>query len=182
MCSRSISPSTYWDRLGWKDTFARPQYTERQYAYSSALRAIGVYTPQIVVNGRAEGVGDESEMEALAAQTTAAPRGASGRNRGFSGGGRQSGRARRLRAAPTSGSRAISPHGRSRGRARRERRPTLPYKDVVREMILLGKWRGEAASFPLPGGAKSGLAEAAIVQGVGCGPVIAAENADLAPG
>ncbi len=25
---------------------------------------------------------------------------------------------------------------------------TLPYKDVVREMILLGKWRGEAAASP----------------------------------
>ena len=29
---------------------------------------------------------------------------------------------------------------------------TLPYKDVVREMVLLGKWRGEAATFPVPGG------------------------------
>ncbi|MGB3583761.1 MAG: DUF1223 domain-containing protein, partial [Roseiarcus sp.] len=51
---------------------------------------------------------------------------------------------------------------------------TLPYKDVVRELTLLGHWRGEAATFPVPGGAESGLAEAAIVQGVGCGPVIAA--------
>ena len=33
--------------------------------------------------------------------------------------------------------------------------------------------RGEAAGAPLPGGAESSLAEAAIVQGV-CGPVIAA--------
>ena len=29
---------------------------------------------------------------------------------------------------------------------------TLPYKDIVREMVLLGKWRGEAATFPVPGG------------------------------
>ena len=41
-------------------------------------------------------------------------------------------------------------------------------------MILLGKWRGEAASFPLPGGAEAGLAEAAIVQASGAGPVMAA--------
>ena len=33
---------------------------------------------------------------------------------------------------------------------------TLPYKDVVREMVLLGHWRGEAATFPLPGGARAG--------------------------
>ena len=67
---------TYWDRLGWKDTFATPQYTQRQYDYSTAMHGSGVYTPQIVVNGRAEGVGDEvSEMEALARKTD---RGASG--------------------------------------------------------------------------------------------------------
>ena len=51
---------------------------------------------------------------------------------------------------------------------------TLPYKDVVREMVLLGKWRGEAASFPLPGASDPGLAEAALVQGAGCGPILAA--------
>ena len=51
---------------------------------------------------------------------------------------------------------------------------TLPYKDVVREMVLLGKWRGEAASFPLAGAGEPGLAEAAIVQGNGCGPILAA--------
>ena len=43
----------YWDRLGWKDTFARHEYTERQYAYARALGGDGVYTPQIVVNGHA---------------------------------------------------------------------------------------------------------------------------------
>ena len=51
---------------------------------------------------------------------------------------------------------------------------TLPYKDVVREMVLLGKWRGEAATFPVPGGSDPGLAEAAIVQTNGAGPIFAA--------
>ena len=50
---------------------------------------------------------------------------------------------------------------------------TLPYKHVVREMVLLGKWRGEAATFPVPGG-DPGLAEAAIVQASGAGPILAA--------
>ena len=50
---------------------------------------------------------------------------------------------------------------------------TLPYKHVVREMVLLGKWRGEAATFPVPSG-DSSLAEAAIVQGSGAGPILAA--------
>ncbi|MEP7329649.1 MAG: DUF1223 domain-containing protein [Betaproteobacteria bacterium] len=42
----------YWDRLGWKDRFATPQFTARQYA---ALRSSGetfVYTPQVLVQGK----------------------------------------------------------------------------------------------------------------------------------
>ncbi len=26
----------YWDRLGWKDVFAKPEYTARKYAYALA--------------------------------------------------------------------------------------------------------------------------------------------------
>ena len=49
----------YWDRLGWKDTFSKHAWTERQYAYARALARDGVYTPQVVVNGRVEGDGLE---------------------------------------------------------------------------------------------------------------------------
>ena len=44
---------TYWDYLGWKDTFANPEFTKRQRAYGRALGAANVYTPQIVLNGSA---------------------------------------------------------------------------------------------------------------------------------
>ncbi len=37
----------------------QPAYTERQYAYARSLGDSGVYTPEVVVNGRAAGVGDE---------------------------------------------------------------------------------------------------------------------------
>ena len=47
----------YWDRLGWKDTFSKHAWTERQYAYAQAMGHDGVYTPQIVVNGRTAGDG-----------------------------------------------------------------------------------------------------------------------------
>lgn len=42
----------YWDRIGWKDRFADPAYSERQrdYARSGALR--NVYTPGFVLDGR----------------------------------------------------------------------------------------------------------------------------------
>ena len=42
----------YWDRLGWKDRFATPANTARQYQVMRANRSTFVYTPQVVVQGR----------------------------------------------------------------------------------------------------------------------------------
>lgn len=47
----------YWDYLGWKDVNARPEYTQRQEAYNKALQKKGVYTPQMIINGRKQVVG-----------------------------------------------------------------------------------------------------------------------------
>jgi hypothetical protein len=41
----------YWDRLGWKDRFAREEYTSRQQAYSTAWGTSSVYTPGFVFDG-----------------------------------------------------------------------------------------------------------------------------------
>ncbi len=42
----------YWDRLGWKDPFSKPEWTRQQNEYATALRTDNVYTPQAVVNGQ----------------------------------------------------------------------------------------------------------------------------------
>ncbi|MBK9022284.1 MAG: DUF1223 domain-containing protein [Sulfuritalea sp.] len=42
----------YWDRLGWTDRFASPQYTQRQYQMAALARSRSVYTPQFLRNGR----------------------------------------------------------------------------------------------------------------------------------
>jgi hypothetical protein len=60
----------YWDRLNygvhgrWKDVFSTPEMTERQRRYNREIRGTGsVYTPQMVVDGRAEAVGSrQGEM------------------------------------------------------------------------------------------------------------------------
>ena len=59
----------YWNRLGWKDVFSSPAFSERQRAYAGYLNVDGVYTPQAIVNGKTEFVGsDESKMHAAIQQ------------------------------------------------------------------------------------------------------------------
>lgn len=50
-------PVGYWDYLGWDDTFAKPEFTERQKRYNRILKHRGPYTPQVVYNGRLHGSG-----------------------------------------------------------------------------------------------------------------------------
>jgi hypothetical protein len=47
----------YWDYIGWKDPFASKLYTRRQNAYAEAFHLSSLYTPQLVIQGRAECVG-----------------------------------------------------------------------------------------------------------------------------
>ncbi len=59
---------SYWDSLGWKDTYSSDIYTGRQDDYSARFGLSGVYTPQMVVNGREQFVGgDRRALEAALA-------------------------------------------------------------------------------------------------------------------
>ena len=51
----------YWDQLGWRDRFSSHQYTDRQGQYSTHFHLNDVYTPQMVVNGQAQFVGNDSQ-------------------------------------------------------------------------------------------------------------------------
>ena len=48
----------YWNRLGWMDPFSNKLYSERQQWYSQHLPKGSIYTPQLIVNGQAEVVGN----------------------------------------------------------------------------------------------------------------------------
>jgi hypothetical protein len=37
----------YWDRLGWRDRFSSPAYTDRQRSYGTALEIDDIYTPTL---------------------------------------------------------------------------------------------------------------------------------------
>ena len=167
---------TYWDHLGWKDTFASEQYTNRQWDYARAFRRREVYTPEVVVNGRADVSGlDRGKLEALIGREAAPGNGphitiANGKvNVGDADG--TGGRADvwLVRYDPSVEMVAIA-RGENAGR-------TLPHRNVVKELLNLGRWDGTQASFAIPPASQSGLRDAIIVQEGRGGPIIAAARA-----
>ena len=154
---------TYWDQLGWKDTFDSPQYTERQWDYAHALHHSQVWTPQMIVNGRADSVGsDKTEIEALMAR---ADRGASGPTVAITpttvsvGAADAPGKTADVwlvRYEPRVVPVAIL-RGENGGR-------TLPYKNVVHELRKLGVWTGRPQSYAVPLAGNQDFATAVLVQ------------------
>jgi hypothetical protein len=160
---------TYWDQLGWKDTLAQPAFTARQWDYAHALRHPDVFTPQVVINGRADVVGaDRHELEAV---IRASDRGDGGpqvriaADRVTIGGGAGKADVLLVRYDPHVIQVAIQ-RGENGGR-------TLPHRNVVRQVVRLGQWSGDARTFQLPA-ATPGLAAAILVQAGPGGPIIAA--------
>ena len=164
---------TYWDYLGWRDTFAQPQFTQRQRDYARALGHDNVFTPQVVINGRVDGVGaDPRELNAL---IKTGDRGVSGPGLAIRGGGVEVGAA----AAPAGGAdvwlvrydpriiQVAVQRGENGGR-------TLPHRNVVRALVKLGRWSGAATRLPLPAPGDPALATAVLVQTRGGGPILAA--------
>lgn len=163
---------TYWDNLGWTDTFARPAYTDRQRAYARALQA-RVYTPQVILNGRADLVGNRSdELNAAIARAAstrfAATVSAVGDQVSVSAltPGAASAEVWLVRYDPTTQNVAIAA-GENNGR-------TIAHVDIVRELTRLGNWTGAAQTYTLPRASQPGLRTAILVQRRGGGPILGA--------
>ncbi len=163
---------TYWDRRGWKDTFAQPAFTLRQNAYVRRLdHGEPLGTPEVVVNGRATGVGADPGRLAILI----------GSNDRGSGGPRISLAAD---AATVSGT-----PGKDRAevwlvrydprivqvpiKAGENSGKTLPHRNIVHEFAKLGDWTGSEEHFSLPV-VDPRLKTAILVQRPGGGPILAA--------
>lgn len=48
---------TYWNYLGWSDPFSQEIFSDRQRLYASKIKGSSVYTPQLVIDGKAQIVG-----------------------------------------------------------------------------------------------------------------------------
>ena len=65
----------YWNRLGWRDPFSSPRFSERQRTYAEALDIPGLFTPMVVVDGRFVAIGNESgDVRRAIVEAAAAPK------------------------------------------------------------------------------------------------------------
>jgi hypothetical protein len=65
----------YWDHEGWIDPFSSSQWTQRQQAYAVGFADHGVYTPELVINGRSGFVGSRGgDVYRAIANAVAQPR------------------------------------------------------------------------------------------------------------
>jgi hypothetical protein len=138
---------TYWDRLGWPDTFGAPAWTDRQRTYAGRLGAGGLYTPQMVVAGRLDVVG--SDLSRVLAAVDLAHEHAPASAITFADG-RASlppvtldRPARLLLAAFTGRADVAIGRGENAGRM-------VAYHRIVRSLTDLGPWDGAARTLPLP--------------------------------
>ncbi len=160
---------TYWDDLGWKDTFAQPRFTERQRVYERRLGHSSVFTPQIVVDGSRDTVGnDRRAIERLidVGSTRKGPEIAL--------------RPDGVTVAAGDGPAAdvwlvrYDPRVIEVPVARGENAGvTLPHRNVVKSLERIGEWHGAATQFALAP-PEAGLATAILVQEPNGGPILAA--------
>jgi len=65
----------YWNYMGWNDPFSLAAASDRQARYRGTMGLKYVYTPQMVVDGRYEGIGSKrATIEALIAKAKASAR------------------------------------------------------------------------------------------------------------
>ncbi len=156
----------YWDYRGWPDTFARPEFAQRQRAYRSAMRLRNVYTPQVVIDGRRQVSGARPPEVQLAVTEEAARRvfppqiefRETGEAVGIGSGRAPAGGAEIWAVTYTPGMQEVAVEGgENRGQ-------TVRHVNVVSELTKLGEWRGQPMLLNLPDDRPDGQAVVVLVQ------------------
>jgi len=161
---------TYWDNLGWKDSFGSPAFTARQWDYARTAGRGQVATPQVIVNGRDAVLGSrEGELNQAIARNAnkSGPDIAVAGNRVTVGAGKGTATVWAVHYDPRTINVAINA-GENGGR-------TIPHRNIVRGLTSLGPWQGNSASYTLPA-APAGLSTAVLVQQGKGGPIVAARK------
>ena len=161
---------TYWDQLGWKDIYARPEYTARQWDYARASGRGNVATPQLIVAGRQAVLGSrKGEVDAAiaAAARQDGPTIALTNGRISIGAGKTATPATVWIAEYDPRTVAVPIRaGENGGRI-------LPHRNIVKLLATLGNWNGAARRYVLPA-PHPGWSRAVLVQAGKGGPILAA--------
>ncbi|MCE9523944.1 MAG: DUF1223 domain-containing protein [Alphaproteobacteria bacterium] len=178
----------YWDYIGWRDTLARRENTLRQQAYEKVLASHRVYTPQMVIDGVKDVVGNQRKniLDVLE------------RRLGETQGKRlpvslaQVGDAVQVRIGTLAGVRSPATvwlahtlsartvnitTGENSGRE-------ITYHNVVRGFAAVGKWSGDPISLDLPAQGQNGELTDGVavwVQADGVGPVLGVAQIRVTP-
>ena len=168
-------PVDYWDYLGWSDTFAKPEFTDRQKAYVARLDLREPYTPQMVIDGHAQAGGLQTEkVDRLVAQAARAPvdppdMAFIGPRRVDVGTGkppRGGAEVWMIRFDPREQD-VLVRKGDNKGQ-------TVQHRNVVREIERLGVWRGRPTAYRLPQAEEEGLETVVVVQAANGGRIVTA--------
>lgn len=162
---------TYWDQLGWKDTFAKPEFTDRERDYARA--GVSQFaTPQTVINGRVAVNGGNRAQ--LVAAIRANDRGPAGPAISASGGKITVGKAATSQPATIwlvrYDVRSLSVPIRAGENGGR----TLVHRNVVRSLVAVGRWKGVPMTATIPANSDPNLRSAILVQVGRGGSIIAA--------
>ena len=136
----------YWDYIGWKDSFAKRQFTTRQKTYAQRSGRKSVYTPQVIVNGQDHVVGSNATaIEDAIAQAAQTPSRAVLTVLKAS---RSITATLKAHAAGTGGAVDVlafyyKPQGKVAIQAGENAGQTLTYSNVVVEITPLGVWNGK---------------------------------------
>ena len=162
---------TYWDDAHWKDTFASPAFTARQWDYAHAFGRANVFTPEVVVDGAKDGVGvNPQEFARLVASGRAAPGPAlavTGDSLAIGAGDApMPADVWLVRYDPRTVQVAIR-GGENGGK-------TLPHKNIVKQLARVGTWAGQPETLRLSPSPDPALKTAVLVQLPRGGPILAA--------
>lgn len=163
---------TYWDQLGWKDTFADPAFTARQWDYARANRRRNVATPQFIVNGRTivSGANRAALEAALRGPGLSGPPITLAGDKVMIGAGpaRQPATVWLVRYDPRVRQVGIG-RGENGGR-------TLPHRDIVTGLRKVATWTGKPLSFRQPAYRDPSQRTAILIQQGTGGPIVAGRN------
>ena len=149
-------PITYWDMLGWKDTFATEANTQRQKSYARTMNRSGIYTPQMIIDGRVDVVGNQRDHVLSALTMRAAESDAEPLIPILIG--TASGRVEITIPAAKTKPKTLATiwvmrtlaHGSVNVEQGENRNHQLTYTNVVRDLKRAGDWNGDAMKIDLP--------------------------------